>query len=59
MFTSHMGDIMPSGFSPIRAGNVRTDTLADVYRDPELFRVAASGAGSRSQDPGGKSSTRR
>jgi radical SAM protein len=36
-FVSHTGEIMPSGFLPIEAGNVRTHSLADVYRNSELF----------------------
>ncbi len=39
MFISHTGDIMPSGFLPIAAGNVRTDDLVQVYRDAPLFRA--------------------
>lgn len=30
LFVSHLGDICPSGFLPLRAGNVRTDDLATV-----------------------------
>lgn len=37
-FVSHVGDIQPSGFLPITAGNVRTHSLVDVYRDSKLFR---------------------
>ena len=29
---------MPSGFLPIAAGNVRTQPLAEIYRDAPLFR---------------------
>jgi radical SAM protein len=39
VFISHRGDIYPSGFLPLSAGNVRTHDLADVYRDSELFRA--------------------
>jgi len=39
LFVSHRGDIFPSGFLPLRAGNVRTDDLADVYRRSGLFRT--------------------
>ncbi len=42
MFISHVGDIMPSGFLPIKAGNVRTDSLARVYRESDLFRALRS-----------------
>jgi radical SAM protein len=38
MFISHIGDIFPSGFLPVRAGNVRVDDLVDVYRNAPLFR---------------------
>ena len=38
MFISHLGEIMPSGFLPIAAGNVRTDDLVEVYRNSPLFR---------------------
>jgi radical SAM protein len=38
MFISHTGEIYPSGFLPISAGNVRRDRLAEVYRDAPLFR---------------------
>ena len=38
MFISHTGEIYPSGFLPISAGNVRQDRLAEVYRDAPLFR---------------------
>ncbi|HUF51237.1 MAG TPA: TIGR04053 family radical SAM/SPASM domain-containing protein [Longimicrobiales bacterium] len=38
MFVSHTGDIFPSGFLPIAAGNVRRDDLVDVYRNSPLFR---------------------
>ena len=37
MFISHVGEIMPSGFLPITAGNVRTHDLVDVYRNAPLF----------------------
>ncbi|RMD81029.1 MAG: TIGR04053 family radical SAM/SPASM domain-containing protein [Candidatus Dadabacteria bacterium] len=37
-FVSHIGEIYPSGFLPLCAGNVRTDSLADVYRNSPLFR---------------------
>ena len=39
VFVSHRGDIYPSGFLPLRAGNVRTDDLADIYRESPLFRT--------------------
>ena len=38
LFISHRGDIYPSGFLPVTAGNVRTHDLVDVYRNSPLFR---------------------
>jgi AdoMet-dependent heme synthase len=38
LFVSHVGDIYPSGFLPLSAGNVRTDDVAAVYRDSPLFK---------------------
>ena len=38
LFVSHTGDLFPSGFLPLAAGNVRTHDLVDVYRDAPLFR---------------------
>jgi AdoMet-dependent heme synthase len=37
LFISHVGDIMPSGFLPIKAGNVREDDVVSVYRSHPLF----------------------
>jgi radical SAM protein len=37
LFISHIGDIQPSGFLPLTAGNVRTDNVIDVYRHSQLF----------------------
>lgn len=38
MFISHLGEIYPSGFLPVRAGNVRTDNIAQVYRESSVFK---------------------
>lgn len=38
LFVGHTGEIYPSGFLPVSAGNVRRDGLVDVYRDSDLFR---------------------
>jgi len=38
MFISHIGEIYPSGFLPIRAGNVRVDDPVQVYRESALFQ---------------------
>jgi radical SAM protein len=37
VFISHIGDVFPSGFLPLRAGNVKTKPLAEIYRESELF----------------------
>jgi AdoMet-dependent heme synthase len=38
VFVSNQGDIYPSGFLPLRCGNVRKNNLVDVYRDSDTFR---------------------
>jgi AdoMet-dependent heme synthase len=38
MFVSHIGEVMPSGFLPISAGNVREEDPVAIYRDSPLFR---------------------
>ena len=37
-FVSHTGDVCPSGFLPLPAGNVRAQSFVDIYRHSELFR---------------------
>ena len=37
LFISHLGEIMPSGFLPISAGNVREHDVVDIYRHHQLF----------------------
>lgn len=37
-FISHTGEVFPSGFLPIAAGNVRSQSLAAIYRNSPLFR---------------------
>ncbi|PYT22674.1 MAG: radical SAM/SPASM domain-containing protein [Acidobacteria bacterium] len=39
VFISHTGEIFPSGFLPVSAGNVQHDSLVRVYRDSSLFRI--------------------
>lgn len=39
VFISRTGEIYPSGFLPISAGNVRRHSLVDVYRGAALFHV--------------------
>ncbi len=38
VFVSNLGDIYPSGFLPLRCGNVRKNSLVHVYRESEIFR---------------------
>lgn len=38
VFIDYQGNVSPSGFLPIVAGNLREATLAGVYRNQELFR---------------------
>jgi radical SAM protein with 4Fe4S-binding SPASM domain len=38
VFISHNGEVFPSGFLPLSAGNVREQDLAVLYRDSPLFR---------------------
>jgi radical SAM protein len=38
VFVDHLGEVCPSGFLPLSAGNVRRDDLVAVYRDSALFR---------------------
>jgi AdoMet-dependent heme synthase len=45
IFISHTGEIYPSGFLPLSAGNVRRDSLVDVYRNSSLFRILRDPAG--------------
>ena len=37
VFVSHVGTVHPSGFMPIPAGNVRVQTLTEIYRQSPLF----------------------
>lgn len=37
VFISHLGEVFPSGFLPISAGNVRQHSLTELYRHSPLF----------------------
>lgn len=37
VFISHIGDVYPSGFLPLKAGNVKQQPLGDIYRTSPLF----------------------
>lgn len=39
LFISHIGEIMPSGFLPVSAGNVRTADVVAVYRHHPMFKA--------------------
>jgi len=43
-FISHTGEIFPSGFLPISAGNIRKNRLLDVYRSHVLFKTLRKSA---------------
>lgn len=38
MFISHSGEVYPSGFLPLTAGNVRRQPLVEIYRESPLFQ---------------------
>jgi radical SAM protein len=37
VFISHIGDVYPSGFLPLKAGNVKQESLGEIYRSSTLF----------------------
>ena len=37
VFISHKGEVFPSGFLPLSAGNIRQQPLARIYRESPLF----------------------
>lgn len=38
MFISHIGDVYPSGLLPVKAGNIREQPLAEIYRESPIFK---------------------
>ncbi len=38
IFISHKGDIYPSGFLPLKLGNVREDKVSDIYKNHKIMR---------------------
>jgi radical SAM protein len=38
VFISHTGEVFPSGFLPMSAGNIRQQELSGLYRESALFR---------------------
>jgi radical SAM protein len=39
VFVSHTGDIFPSGFLPLSAGNISQQELGIIYRESPLFQI--------------------
>ena len=37
VFISHVGEVYPSGFMPLSAGNVRDRSITEIYRTDELL----------------------
>jgi AdoMet-dependent heme synthase len=42
VFVSSIGEVYPSGFLPLRCGNMRSNSLVQIYRDSHLFRALHS-----------------
>ncbi|MEN4042327.1 MAG: TIGR04053 family radical SAM/SPASM domain-containing protein [Anaerolineaceae bacterium] len=38
VFVSLFGEVFPSGYLPVSAGNIRKTTLTDIYQNSELFQ---------------------
>jgi radical SAM protein len=38
LFVSHVGNVYPSGFLPINAGNVKQTPLQEIYRNAPIFK---------------------
>jgi radical SAM protein len=39
LFISHVGNVYPSGFLPIHAGNVKETPLSEIYRKAPIFKA--------------------
>ena len=39
LFVSHVGNVYPSGFLPIHAGNIRQTPLAEIYQNAPIFKA--------------------
>ena len=44
VFISHTGNVYPSGFLPIHAGNIRETPLAEIYRNSPIFKALRDSA---------------
>jgi radical SAM protein len=38
LFISHVGEVYPSGFLPLVAGNIKETTLSKIYNESKIFR---------------------
>ena len=38
IFISYRGEVFPSGFLPVTAGSIRTQSLSDIYRNSPVLR---------------------
>ena len=45
VFISHTGEVLPSGFLPMVAGNVKDSSIVDIYRESELLNLLRSPSG--------------
>ena len=43
LFVAHDGDVYPSGFLPLRLGNVRERSIVDVYRSDPILKAIRGG----------------
>lgn len=39
VFISHIGDVYPSGLLPVKAGNIREQSLGEIYRKSPIFQA--------------------
>jgi radical SAM protein len=39
VFVSHLGEVYPSGFMPLKVGNVRANSLVEIYRESPLLKA--------------------
>jgi len=37
-FVSHKGEVFPCGYLPVTSGNVRTQSLAEIWSDSKVFK---------------------
>jgi len=44
IFVSHDGDVWPAGFLPVSLGNVRHESIVDIYRGHPLLKAIRAGA---------------